>query len=435
MAPSSVDRQLREASRTLNTFITGCQARAISSGRPVGIALKRLSAETGRNAPISLTNPDNDNGVCLEVYYVEQPVAFCGYDRNSRVCLSLLRNVGLVCINFVASGPTQGDSLPVGWDADLFPTNTIRPGDVIEIGDSRFELLDLTENPIQDADLQQIRRRLALVDRTTGYYVPQKTQQQNTVVYIVARPINNTGQQVYPEYDDLGFQLGEDRPDPPAAPARPPKPFWTRPAPYKIHRQATFTSDEPYQLPEGTAIDLRASGVGNNFFYYPLLSGVNGGSHPAVDNDAPIFIMFTPEGRLSRVTYSTVATTGTTALPNQKFDQKAVVDNVFLLVGRRENIPAPPTFGTNPDPTLNPNSWTTATTEQRAKMREPINWLSGESRWVVVGAQSGRIVTIENGFGEPSPETFLPALPEERRNQQILAAREFAPEMSQLGGR
>jgi prepilin-type N-terminal cleavage/methylation domain-containing protein len=34
MAPSNVDRQLREASRTLNTFITGAQARAIASGRP-----------------------------------------------------------------------------------------------------------------------------------------------------------------------------------------------------------------------------------------------------------------------------------------------------------------------------------------------------------------------------------------------------------------
>src|SRR5688572_7008816 len=29
MAPSNVDRQLREASRTLNTYITGAQARAI----------------------------------------------------------------------------------------------------------------------------------------------------------------------------------------------------------------------------------------------------------------------------------------------------------------------------------------------------------------------------------------------------------------------
>ena len=38
--------------------------------------------------------------------------------------------------------------------------------------------------------------------------------------------------------------------------------MWTQPLRYKILRRPTRTSDEPYQLPEGTAIDLRASGIG-----------------------------------------------------------------------------------------------------------------------------------------------------------------------------
>ncbi|HEY3393725.1 MAG TPA: hypothetical protein VGK58_13525, partial [Lacipirellulaceae bacterium] len=403
MAPSNVERQLREASRTLNTFITGAQARAIASGRPYGIALKRLSQETDTDG--NPNNPHDDRGVCLEVFYVEQPPAYTGYDRNSRVCLTVLRQVGLVCINFVTQGPIQNDGLPVGWDADLFPIGMIRPGDVIEIGDSRFELLDHTK--LQLPDLQSFIRRLARVDDTTGYF---RQLQQNTVVQIIARPINDTGQQVYPEYDNQGFELGEDRPPPPAAPARPQSPFWTRPTPYKILRQATFTSDEPYQLPEGTAIDLRASGVGNRFFYYPTVTTSTAGSHPRVDNDAPIFIMFAPEGRVSRVTFnwSTIPSTG--APQNEKFDQ-AVVENVFLLVGRRENSPP---IAAASDPTLDPNaSPPTLTDEQRADLREPVNWLNGDSRWLVLGAQTGRIVTIENGFVDLS----------------LLAGSAFAPEL------
>jgi prepilin-type N-terminal cleavage/methylation domain-containing protein len=425
MAPSNVDRQLREASRTANTFITGAQARAIASGRPYGIALKRLSAET-KNA--------EDRGVCLEVFYVEQQAPFTGYDRNSRVCVSLLRNVGLATIRFVTRGPTQGDPLPTGWDADLFPTNMLRPGDVIEVGGSRFELLDHTQlarkNPDLIRDIQLIigTARVDIDPPITGYF----KQRPNTVVQIIARPINDTGQHVEPDYDNQGFQLGEDRPLRPAAPARPQSPYWARPTPYKILRQATITSDEPYQLPEGTAIDLRASGVGNTFFYYPTITSTTVGAHPRVDNDAPIFIMFTPEGRVSRVTFnwSTVPSTG--APQTDKFDQ-AVVDHLFLLVGRRENSPP---VASATDPTLNAafNSPTT-TDEQRAELREPINWLNGDSRWLVLGAQTGRVVTIENGFVEMSAGMLQDPQFENRRNQQILAAREFTREMSQLGGR
>ncbi len=36
------------------------------------------------------------------------------------------------------------------------------------------------------------------------------------------------------------------------------------------------------------------------------------------------------------------------------------------------------------------------TPEEQDKLREPINWLNGSSRWVVIGSQSGRVVTVEN---------------------------------------
>ncbi len=201
------------------------------------------------------------------------------------------------------------------------------------------------------------------------------------------------------------------------------------PAPYKILRQPTPASDEPYQLPEGTAIDLRASGVGvgdssgNGYFYWPSWT----------DNSDGVIIMFAPEGRVSRVSFSQVPH-DTTLYDN------AVVEPVFLLVGRRENIPAPAVA--NGDPTIQSSITGVTIEDDRAALRKPLNWLGNGSRWVVLGAQSGKIATIENAYvdmaglytkfvtnGSLSPGT------EELRTQQILAAREFTHEMSQLGGR
>src|SRR5205807_8582411 len=109
-------------------------ARAISSNRPFGIALKRLSQDTGRS---------DDNGVCLEVFYVEQQPPYSGFDANSRACVAIHPDpaeAGKVLVRFLTRGPT-GANLPAGWTSDLFPSNTIRPGDVIEINGTRFQLL------------------------------------------------------------------------------------------------------------------------------------------------------------------------------------------------------------------------------------------------------------------------------------------------------
>src|SRR5262245_39809121 len=73
MSPSNDDRRMREAARTLNTYITGAQTRAIATKRPYGVALKRLSRDTNKN-PSKSTDPTKDihadNGACLELFYV-----------------------------------------------------------------------------------------------------------------------------------------------------------------------------------------------------------------------------------------------------------------------------------------------------------------------------------------------------------------------------
>ena len=132
LSPTNDDRRIREATRGLNTYITGAQARAVASHRPFGIALKRLSQDTKRNDPTKL---DNDNGVCLEVFYVEQPAPYSGFDANSRACVALYPDqnapdhAGYAIVRFVTRGSDGCKRhAAVGWAGDLFPSDMIRPG-------------------------------------------------------------------------------------------------------------------------------------------------------------------------------------------------------------------------------------------------------------------------------------------------------------------
>lgn len=400
LAPTNDDRRLREASRGVNAFITGAQMKAIQLQRPVGVAIKRLSQDTKSN---------DDNAVCVELYYVEQPAPYRGFDRTSSAMVARHpTKSGQVMVQFVARGTQpNNDYLPAGWDADLFPPNLIRPGDVVEIDGTRYELLVPTS---------VVLSRVKLENQLNRFYLQVDADR---AVIIEARPINDTGQMLNIEFDQNGDRM-RDLP----AGSSPQTPFWTSPAPYKILRQPAPTSNEPFQLPDGTAIDLRASGVGHDDFFY--VPGVH-------DNSDGVIIMFAPEGRVSRVTFSRQP-----PVDEANFDE-AVTDNLFLLVGRRENAPPPDVAS---DPTLNSSRLNGKNEQQLQEMKEAVNWLRSESRWIAIGSQSGRVVTVDNAFVGPQAVITKNLAPpnvmessEEMRNAQIDAAREFAREMTQAGGR
>jgi type II secretory pathway pseudopilin PulG len=210
MSPTNDDRRIREATRGLNTFITGAQARAIARGRPYGIQLKRLSADTGRASPGDV---DNDNAVCLEVFYVEQPPAFAGFDPTSAVRISRHPDSdGGFAAQFVRRGmesPPNSDGLPNGLDKDL-PPNVIRRGDILEVGGSRFEITDT------DVD-------------ANGFYTITSGKPDGE---LWIRPYNPSGQLGNFVHRDPDTQDPERR-----------FLMWTAPLRYKILRQPTRTSD------------------------------------------------------------------------------------------------------------------------------------------------------------------------------------------------
>lgn len=413
LAPTNDDRRLREASRGVNAFITGAQMKAIQLQRPVGVALKRLSQDTGSN---------DDNALSVELYYVEQPAPYRGFDRTSSAMVARHPSrPGFVLLQFVSRGVSAtNDSLPAGWDADLIPPELIRPNDVIEIDGTRYAL----QSPLTAWSN-------VTVNNQTGMFIPPAA---GTVVRIEARPLNDTGQMLNIEFDRDGYRI-RDLP----AGSSPNAPFWTNAVPYKVLRQPAPTSNEPFQLPDGTAIDLRASGQAveideaageaSGFFYNPDRPTAG----DRVDNAATIIIMFTPEGSVERVRFN--QENSTLPEPIEVYDERSL-SNLFLLVGRRENAPPPPTSGAGHDSTLYAAEMVGKSDEQMQELKEPVNWLRSESRWIVIGSQSGRVVTVDNAFVDPRPlANQYPTPVDVLRARQIHAAREYGREMVQVGGR
>ncbi len=374
MTPADDARSLREASRALNTIITTAQARAVQANRPYGIGLKRLSQDTGRV---------EDRAVCVQAFFVEQQPAFCGFSDTSmvRVTRNPASNGGYA-VQFLRRDPS-------GYVSDLTP-NVIRRGDVIEVNGFLFALTD------SDVD-------------ALGYY-RQDSGDPDGELWV--KPLNDTG-----NLANLNFV---DR-DPITTRTI----FWTLPARYKIHRQPVTTSDEPFQMPEGTAIDLRASGVGyNDYFYWPTIH----------DNDDPVIVMFNPEGKVAKLRYNQKYQPNPNVFVQDIIFDAPVVDDLFLLVGKRGNIPAPDHMA---DPTLTGGFSSLDTEAKRSRVRDPINWLNGSSRWVLIGSQTGRVTTFANTFVDPEAvlNTYGSPQTEQLRAQQIIAARELTRSTTRAGGR
>ena len=424
LSPSSNDRRIREASRAVNTYITAAQTKAMELRRPVGVALKKLSADTG-NA--------NDNGVCLELFQVEQPPAFTGFDETSAVRISFATTPYQVRMQFVRRDQTTGTNLSTGWFPDSIPEKMLRPGDRIEVAGNVYRFLEPATNP----NLYPSEKPAEL--DTLGRFYNQDVGNPNETLIFFAQVENNSGQMLNCEVDREGYLVkpqlltvngvprlmlirygGNTQ-----TPGQPP--FWTTPTSYKILRQPSPTSAEPYQLPEGIAIDLRASGDSRDVYH-------NAEHQQPIDrnnNQSPVMILFTPEGTVHRVVLNVGPSLS--GFPDEIISDP-VVSSIFLLIGPRENIPVAQLTSDNTLKTVGMNQLTNTELEE---LKTSVNWLNPESRWVAIGAQSGRVVSTENAFVDPrvvlAQNSAIPESSQQLRNLQIYRAREFAREMTQSG--
>jgi prepilin-type N-terminal cleavage/methylation domain-containing protein len=456
LTPTTSARRIREASRGLNTYISLAMAKAAGEGRPFGIGLKKLSQDTG--------NP-NDRPVCLEVFLVEQPQPYTGFSDGSMVQIASnthpnytsryprggANGFPTVLIRFVVPAINttgqQVNALPDGFDVDLFPEGLLRPGDVLEVGNKRFELLPLYASAVPGNPKQLGGQYPSAAVLATGFYTAERpiVNTNGKAPLIVARPLNATGYVIDPRFDDQGrkmvtMQVGGlsqlmvvDRANPLQMTPFEPLPglAWSEPMRYRIIRQPQPTSLAPYQLPEGVAIDLQGSGFEGDAPLVVENEGVPANSNVGTrNNDDPIYVMFSPEGRIESVRLNRGGDGSTAA---KDFRTARLTSNLSLLVGARENMPV--------DTTLDSTGMTDE--NEIEELKNKVNWLNLESRWVNIGGQSGSVTTTENAFVDPlaaaaeavdldGQGTGIDPL--DIRREQIRRARAFAREMTREGG-
>ena len=336
---------------------------------------------------------------------------------------------------------TTGKNLSTGWVSDSIPGQMLQPGDRIEVAGNVYRFLEPTPNPELDTS-----ETAAIVDHPQPFYAAHEASADHNNYIFFAEIENNSGQMLNCEVDREGYlvkpQLHTTNGFPQLTLIRyggntqiaGQPPFWTTPTSYKILRQPSPTSAEPYQLPEGIAIDLRASGDSRNVYH----NAEHQQPKDRNNNQSPVMILFTPEGTVHRVVLNVgPGLSDLSGFPDEIISDP-IVSSIFLLIGPRENIPVAQLTSDNTLKTVGMNQLTDTELEE---LKTSVNWLNPESRWVAIGAQSGRVVSTENAFIDPNAvlavaTTGTPPIPEasqQLRNLQIYAAREFAREMTQAG--
>lgn len=458
ISPGGDDRKIREASRNLNAYLQGAQARAQETGRPFGVALRRLSAATGRG---------EDNAVSSVVEYVEVPPHFTGFGATSSVRFArslryapaadagpvaeLARDesddVGPLWVQFVARGGTV-TGLPPGWAPDLVPPAFLRPGDTLEVHGQRYTLLD--RNRLNTTGADPTARAIdltptaadAVEDGATNLFFPGSTQVPGGMVTLLAVPEGvapSTPVERLPplvaRYDLRGGSLA-------ASSTVDDAPFWTEPSRYRILRQPVPAGGEPLELPSGVAIDLQASvfGTGQRL-YSPHVDAENDSATSFRVRPSDVLVLFSPQGGIERVH-------GVVAIEDGADDTSAgddfgptlapttVTSYLALCVGRRELIPAKPVGAVSKAAYKEPIDLYRdvvqpglSETEAR-ELTDQYNWLNLDSRWVLVAGTTGAVSTVESRavFTGGVTAPF-------RLNQQLAGTLDAVPRRVRAGGR
>ena len=141
-------------------------------------------------------------------------------------------------------------------------------------------------------------------------------------------------------------------------------------------------------------------------------------------------VLFAPEGHVSSIYVNGES------LPNGYCHAPA---RLYLLLARAENAPLTTTDSSNQlrsfdadaklDFSGNPDDG------QISDIRQNVNWLNPDSRWLSIDVRRGRITTSENAVFNPTQFAQNGESVEQQVAYQIRYARQFAREMKQEGGR
>lgn len=272
IAPAMQNRQMRESTRLVTSFIGAAKARAVQTGRPVGVVIERENGQAFafRMAQVEVPPPYSGDVVGAKLAVVGVPESSASI--NAKVNFGALF-VGSTAVWFHATEPAAG----------MLNTTLLRVGDQIQFNGQGPHFTILGPDPDANGSIGDVTSTTPL--EFAYAYVPPLKQ---------AFPWTNT------------------------APA-------PQPASYQIARQPVRTSSPPLQLPETIAFDLSLSGAGGmlyNIASYSDPIGTVPVNAPRVLLD-PV-IIFSPAGRVEWVSVP----------PNGQLIR--TTDPVYILIGRRE---------------------------------------------------------------------------------------------------
>jgi type II secretory pathway pseudopilin PulG len=377
VSPNNEARQVREATRQFTSLLMQAQAQAARDGRPVGVGF---------------SDPDGD-GMALEAFIIAEPPPFTGFASSSAVVVvppgelmgpnanaPLLPLIYTPLVNLVFGRGVGGELGPYGFihnDAsDVIPPQMFRPGeleietdqdtgqlelevekpgDLVEIGDELFEIVDL------DCDDGDPELGDAFGDDLGA---EPDTVVINNVTYLRPQKIVTARWLTYRYRQASQLPKGSKA--------------------YRIRRRPmtnlspSRSTAEAIQFPRGVGIDLDPS-----------------------EPDWSMGIVFAPNGTVDAY--------------YRDGEREDPEEPVVVMLGRIEGA-TPRPFNTPFDPrryAVNENM----TDDEVAELRETINLLNGDSRWVTV-TPAGRIVGSENVLFDPRNPSIVSGNPPDPRFAQ-----------------
>lgn len=275
LGPMAKQRKIREASRSVNVFLSRARSRAIETGRPCGVVFHRVTDDT--------TDPGKLSNAVSMLYQAEVPLPYAG---NTNATAMKLQNVTTLLDKqagrVVLQSQVQIDSLSDG---------------LVKIGD-----------------------RIQFNSQGPWYEITKSTTfpEDNGFLQFSAGTIGAD-----PDWIDNCFLTLRWVGGPGCVVPWPSTWSASTPVSFTIQRQPVRTIAQPLTLPVGTTVDLSASGTDSDI-EKPLFSKGKG----------DVTIMFSPNGSVGRYYWDSYDYSLGKFVP---YNVDAI-DPIYLLIGWREQV-------------------------------------------------------------------------------------------------
>ncbi len=362
MRPALEGRRIRESARGINMFFASAQSRAKELGRPCGVSIRRFDGQP-------------ECAMVLELAEVPPPYAGDVTDAVIRLqdwtmVPDPLNSTALV--NYWSDGSVIVKARVHAVTDPLDPTGLIIP----DLSDGVVRRGDRIQLNHQGPVYTIVKDRIVAPDPANPVPLPDFRLDGNGFIEF-SYSQDNRPQDEWIDSHELTLRL-----DPRQAGSVPwPKVSvnpnrWSSPVPFAIIRRPMKSATAPLQLPSRAVIDLEFSGTDPVDPLDPTSRRLTLGWAQSADDAIAgvqgalesVTIMFSPDGSADRLLYHQRTIDPLNLNVLYVYGEVALVEPIFLLIGKRDKVPSAPgeeNFRdlTNLWMTLNPQTGRVTTSE------------------------------------------------------------------------